>query len=414
VIVCVRLPYFAASAARRTYQIALGAPVAIVRHNKIVATCAYAAEAGVAIGLTVRQAQTLLPELHLVDDDADSQRQMLEHVLNALAEFTPLIEYGDEQGWRSARRGRPKHKRLPDPQQSAVIYIDLEHLRSADAELLVGQMGVLLGIELGSVPRVGMANGKFPALAASWASLGEAVTIPSGDEADCLAGLPITLLPIDPETYRRLTMLGLRTLGQVAALPLDALLIQFGGQGYLLRLLAQGHDQRRVVPHRFGLVEQVTREFDEPLTYRSVVEALLRSVAFELAERLRAKTCMGRTLTLRLRLENDVWRERRVTLRQPIADALHLERALIALLDRVGRLNGGVLHIVVSMENLTPLVGQQLDLFTYSAEQRARLLKTVDALSARYDANRFWWISPANPSAQRIELRYRLHGVHEA
>ena len=413
-IVCLRLSYFASSAARRTHQLAPDMPLAIVRRNKVVATCAYVAEAGVVVGLTARQAQALLPELHLVDDDTDSQRQMIEQLLNALAEFTPLIEYDGQQAGRSARRGRPKQKRLPDPQQSAVIYIDLEQLQLADAEALVHQMSALLSTELGSIPRVGMANGKFPALAANWASLGEPVTIPPGAEADCLAVLPITLLPLDPETYRRLTMLGLRTLGQVAALPLDALLMQFGGQGYLLRLLAQGHDQRRVVPHRFGLVEQVTREFDEPLMRRSMLDALLRSVAFELAERLRAKTCMGRTLTLRLRLENGAWRERRVTLRQPIADALHLQRALMALLDRVGGLNGGVLHMVVSMENLTPFVDQQLDLFTYSAEQRERLIKTVDALSVRYDANRFWWISPVDPSAQRIEQRYRLRGIHEA
>ena len=138
-IVCVRLPYFAASVGRRAYQIALDAPLVIVRRNRVVATCAYAAEAGVAVGSTARQAQALLPALRLVDEDADSQRHMLEHVLNALAEFTPLIEYGNEQGERSARRGRPKQKRLPDPQQSAVIYIDLEHLQPADAELLVRQ-----------------------------------------------------------------------------------------------------------------------------------------------------------------------------------------------------------------------------------------------------------------------------------
>ena len=84
-IVCVRLPYFAASVGRRAYQIALDAPLVIVRRNRVVATCAYAAEAGVAVGSTARQAQALLPALRLVDEDADSQRHMLEHVLQRIS-----------------------------------------------------------------------------------------------------------------------------------------------------------------------------------------------------------------------------------------------------------------------------------------------------------------------------------------
>ena len=76
--------------------------------------------------------------------------------------------------------------------------------------------------------------------AATRAHPGEVVIVRPGEEGTFLAAQPLAALPIDPDTHRRLRQLGLRTLGQLAALPEDAVAAQFGDPGRRLWRLAAG------------------------------------------------------------------------------------------------------------------------------------------------------------------------------
>ena len=408
-ILCTRLPYFAASAARLREQVAPDVPLSVVTNNKVVATCALATEAGVGIGLTARQAQSLVPTLMIVEQEREYVGRFTERLLERLADFTPVLEFETD----TPRKPRGKPKRLADEQQSAVVYFDLERLNLVESARLTEQISMAIDELLGIAPRLGLASNKFAALGAAWVSSGELTVIPTGEETAYLAPLSIRRLPLDEEIYRRLTLLGLSTLGQFAALPIDAMLMQFGVDGYGFSLLARGRDSRPVIAHRFGRLEAVSRMFDDPLSRRPALEAVLKSTATELAARLQGNGYLARTLTLTVRLEHGVSHERRITVRQPLADELGLTRALLALLNRMGTFQDGVSQIDVRAASLTPFVGRQLDLFTYAAEQRERLVATVHALTTRYDADRFWWIAPAQPMARRIEQRYQLRGVHE-
>jgi DNA polymerase-4/protein ImuB len=89
--------------------------------------------------------------------------------------------------------------------------------------------------------RYGFGLGKFAAwVAASRAKPGEAVIVPAGTEAKFLASQPISVLPLDSDTHRRLRQLGIRTLGALAALPEEAITAQFGAMGRRLWRLAAG------------------------------------------------------------------------------------------------------------------------------------------------------------------------------
>jgi DNA polymerase IV len=96
-------------------------------------------------------------------------------------------------------------------------------------------------------PAIGMATTQFVAArAAHVAGAGAAVVVPPGQEQAFLAPQPITALPIDAEVIRRLHLLGLRTLGAVAAIPRDAMAAQFGAAGFHIHCLAQGMDDQPV------------------------------------------------------------------------------------------------------------------------------------------------------------------------
>src|SRR3989442_8704746 len=89
--------------------------------------------------------------------------------------------------------------------------------------------------------RVGWGKGKFVAwVAATRAKPGGAFIVPPGEEGVFLASQPVAVLPLDSDAHRRLRLLGLRTLGRLAALPEEAIVSQFGRAGRRWWRLAAG------------------------------------------------------------------------------------------------------------------------------------------------------------------------------
>src|SRR5207244_7749570 len=89
--------------------------------------------------------------------------------------------------------------------------------------------------------RLGYGLGKFVAwVAPTRAKPDDAVIVPLCGEKAFLASQPISVLPLDADTHRRLRQLGIRTLGALAALPEEAVTAQFGAMGRRLWRLAAG------------------------------------------------------------------------------------------------------------------------------------------------------------------------------
>jgi nucleotidyltransferase/DNA polymerase involved in DNA repair len=313
---------------------------------------------------------------------------------------------------------------------SSIIYLDLRDLDWPAAIATVQRIGQVVREQLRLSPAIGLARGKFTArVAAAVAEPGEALLIAPGHEAAFLAPFPVDLLPMDEETARRLRLLGIRTLGQLAALPAGAVLTQLGKEGRLLHRLAQGRDpavspvpgrcgtnrDRPVRPCRPTAVERVARPFDDPVANGTILEAVIRSMAQELATRLRARGYMGRTLTLILHLEDGTTCEERLVLRRPTAGAEHIAQTLCDLLARI-RVPCGVVELEVTLTDLVPTTGQQLDLpltgsgygFVHQTGQEHRLREVLQDLVARYGADRFYRISLTDREARLPERRFRL------
>ncbi len=70
------------------------------------------------------------------------------------------------------------------------------------------------------------------------------------DARPFLAPLPVEELPLEAEHLERLDLLGLRTLGQVAAIGPRRLESQLGKVGQEAVLLARGEEPRRLTPWR--------------------------------------------------------------------------------------------------------------------------------------------------------------------
>jgi len=205
--------------------------VLIDPEERVFAASAEAAACGVVVGQTARAAEVRCPEAHLMETDLARCRSEFETLLQLLEHTSPRVE---PHGWGAA-------------------YIDLGNLvqRHADGVSLCQEVGRAVRRELGEPlqPALGWDRTKFTAQAATKCTQpGHLRAVDSVRERAFLQPLPVTLLPLGIDALQRLGFLGLRTLGQYAALPPGAVWQQFGRAGRLAQRCARGQNDRPVVP----------------------------------------------------------------------------------------------------------------------------------------------------------------------
>jgi DNA polymerase-4 len=160
--------------------------------------------------------------------------------------------------------------------------------------------------ETGLVASVGVAPTKFLAKLASDLDKPDGFRVIQRDEVRSLLDpMPVSaIFGVGPRTAKRLESMGVRTVGELAALSKDEVLARFGATGAWIHDLAHGIDPRRVNPRREEKSYSVERTFAKDLSNRE--ELLLKLFEFceELGERLRDRGLRGRTISLKARYAN--------------------------------------------------------------------------------------------------------------
>lgn len=226
--------------------------------------------------------------------------------------------------------------------------------------------------EVGLSASVGVAGSKLVAKLASEAAKPRAtrrgvvpgrgvVVVEPGAELEFLHPLPVdSLWGVGPVTGKRLHGLGVATIGDLAAVPLDTLVLTLGAAaGRHLHDLAWGRDARDVEP------ERATRSIGHEETYawdrddRDELHRELVRMADAVAARLRAAGLSGRTVSLKVRYGDFTTITRSRTLAASVDTGQAIARAAAALLDQV-RVDPGVRLLGVSMANLANAGTRQL------------------------------------------------------
>src|SRR3989442_3555305 len=194
--------------------------------------------------MTVSQAIGLCPALKLCEPDPVHYDEQFARLVAALVTVSPVVE-PVELG--RAYVGTDGFERLYGSPQQIVKEIQM---RSAECGMRNFSEGAFdprasLIHSAFRIPhsalRVGWGRGKFVSwVAATRAKPGEAVIVPVGGEAKFLASQRLAVLPLDPDTHRRLLQFGVKTLGALVALPEEAVVSQFGRAGRRLWRLAAG------------------------------------------------------------------------------------------------------------------------------------------------------------------------------
>ncbi len=217
--------------------------------------------------ITTRHALRYCPAAVVVPADWDHYREASEAAMDILAKYSPLLEphsldkaYMDVTGCTKIF-GSPKR-------------IALEAQRR-----VTEKVGVPVS--------VGVARNKVAACAASSACRpGGYMPVRPGAEAEFISKLPVGILSgVGPKIEKRLEGLGVRTVGELAAIPERLLIRQFGALGSRLRTQSQGIDHSLVAavyPPPVIIAEHMFGHDDGDPSEPEVVEAYL----FRMCERL--------------------------------------------------------------------------------------------------------------------------------
>jgi len=150
-------------------------------------------------------------------------------------------------------------------------------------------------------PRVALAGSRVAALLVSQGREGLTVLAP-GEEPAALAPLPLSLLALDPDREETLRGWGLRTLGDLAALPAAGLAERLGPDAPRLRRLARGEDDAPLVatplPECFACTLELEWPIDglEPLSF--ILARVLEPLCAHLVERGRRAVSLALELVL--------------------------------------------------------------------------------------------------------------------
>jgi DNA polymerase-4 len=213
-------------------------------------------------------------------------------------------------------------------------YLDLSGLFSPRAAMrrLVAEIQGTLGLTCS----VGIGPNKLVAKVASDAEKPAGFVVLSCDEAcERFAQAPPELVPgIGPKTAARLAELGLTTLRAVGAAPEQLLTERFGPNlGRELRRRARFEHDGEVGAARKVVSESRERTFDRDVHDQAQLREALRRMAGELCASLAAHGRRGRTIGIKVRLDDFSTVTRAHTLAEPMCDGAQVTAVALRLLD---------------------------------------------------------------------------------
>jgi DNA polymerase-4 len=190
--------------------------------------------------------------------------------------------------------------------------------------------------ETALIASVGVAPNKFLAKLASDHGKPNGLVVVAPEQVIAfLEPLPVgRIWGIGPKGEKRLHALGIRTVGQLAALPERLLADHFGESGRHVWQLAHGLDDRAVVPDREAKSISTETTFAQDIGDRATLRIWLLDQVDHLAARLRQVGVQARTMELKVRSSEFRTRTRSLSLTEATDSTQSLWHAALRLFER--------------------------------------------------------------------------------
>jgi protein ImuB len=382
-----------------------------------------ALELGVRPGMPLGTAHRLVPEARFLDPNPDADGAALEAALERLARFSPGV----------AAESDPA---LPGFGRAEVQLDGLERLWGPEP-LMANRIGEALADVLPGPPLAGIGGTRFvAAVAASLAGRDTAGGVEDGGAAsggvasggrasrvrlhivepnadvEFLEPLPATTLSRDPMVRARLDRFGLRRIGQVAELPLSAVVARFGSEGQRIHMRARGLETEPFRPRRAPERMALSLPIDPPVTDIEALRFVLHRLAATFGDQLVARGAAASRARLSLELDGtfvagetppSLTVDQRLP--EPTSEGLAVERLLMARIE-ASPPPAPVSRMELELGDVAPAAGTQLTLFTPQTGRTGRLGWRLARLGLRFGEERVGWMEIGDPEAPLAEARW--------
>jgi DNA polymerase-4 len=239
---------------------------------------------------------------------------------------------------RATREIFQRHTDLIEPLSLDEAYLDVTENKTGlpTATRVAKAIRQQIRDELHLTASAGVAPNKFLAkIASDWRKPDGLFVIQPEDIPAFLPHLPVGRIPgVGKVTERRLEQIRVVTVGDLQALELAALEVQFGRYGIRLYELARGIDHSKVIPDRptKSISAEDTFEQDMPL---SETEAMIRNLAEKVWTASRKDARVARTVVLKLKTTDFGILTRSHTPRVPPGSCEELTAIALSLRERI-------------------------------------------------------------------------------
>ena len=187
-------------------------------------------------------------------------------------------------------------------------------------------------------------------------------------------------------TKKELKAMGIDTIGDLANTSLELIEARFGELGKVIHDMANGIDNRKVVPNRD--VKSIGRE----ITYRkdiddfSILRSTLLLLSQKIARNMRLKGYKGKIVTLKVRFSDFKTITRRVTLKQYTYGIFDIQKSAISILENIDLERKKIRLIGVSISGL--MENFLLDtLIPSNRSKDENLTEAIDTISNKFGEN---------------------------
>lgn len=341
------------------------------RHSIILAKSIPAKKYGIQTGEPLFQALERCPELVVIPPDYELYVQASRHFVDMLRQFSPAVEqYSIDEAWVDMTGTQ----RLWGPPRLA-------------AELMRRRINE----ELGFTVNIGISSNKLLAkMAGDFEKPNKVHTLFPEEMAAKFFPLPVRdLFLVGAKTERKLQMLGIYTIGDLAAADVRVLKKRLGKQGELLWHFANGRNADAVTPEpaeNKGYGNATTTSHDV-VTSEEAYQVLL-SLCETVGARLRKDGKCGRCVSIHLRTNEFRHFSHQCVLHGATNITSEIFEASCHLFDEAWDGITPMRQLGVQVTRLTGEPYQQFDFFSglspQQFERKLRLDETVDALRDKY------------------------------
>ncbi len=333
----------------------------------VVATASYEARAfGLHSAMPLSTAVRLCPQAIFIEGNYHHYAEVSKKFMAILADFSPFLE----------------------PMGLDEAYMDVTGFESLHGSIHQMALKIKQRVkdELGIVASIGIATCKVVAKVASDESKPDGlIEVLPGGEANFLAPLAVRKLPgVGKKTEQVLNGIGIRTIGQLAKVPLPALQSHFGVFGDMLYRHANGIDNSPVTPPEEA--KSISREttFEEDTRDIVFLSATLRRQAERVGADLRETGKQAKCVSVKVRYADFTTITRQRTLPQ-LTD---LDQTIFQtgndLLQKAVADNRLAIRLIgIGVSNLSEQA-LQLSLMTDTEQRLEKLNRAIDRIRDKY------------------------------